>query len=96
MSFKENKRFNGEIKSNNEKIEEKIQIKINETSNKLIEISTKNQFFIEKVEIHLNQLDIHTKNNSMTYEDEKFLDNLSNEQSTNIDTLRKNIKLRIY
>ena len=32
----------------------------------------------------------------MTYEDEKFLDNLSNEQSTNIDTLRKNIKLRIY
>ena len=54
MSFKENKRFNGEIKSNNEKIEEKIQIKINETSNKLIEISTKNQFFIEKVEIHLN------------------------------------------
>ena len=69
MSFKENKRFNGEIKSNNEKIEEKIQIKINETSNKLIEISTKNQFFIEKVEIHLNQLDIHTKNNSMTYED---------------------------
>ena len=96
MSFKENKRFNGEIKSNNEKIEEKIQIKINETSNKLIEISTKTQFFIEKVEIHLNQLDIHTKNNSMTYEDEKFLDNLSNEQSTNIDTLRKNIKLRIY
>jgi hypothetical protein len=47
MSFKE-KRTNGEIRTN-EKADEKLEFKINDISNRLLEVSTKNQFFGEKV-----------------------------------------------
>lgn len=51
MSFKE-KRINGEIRVN-ERPDEKIDFKINDISNRLLEVSTKNQYFGEKVQINL-------------------------------------------